>query len=65
MVVEGVCLLAVLICRLGRRETGLVGMLKEVPAAAERAFLKATKVLLFNEPPAGVAAPNYPERTEK
>ena len=35
MVVEGVCLLAVLICRLGRHGTGLVGMLNDVPAAAE------------------------------
>ena len=34
MVVEGVCLLLVLIGLLGRRGTGLVGMPNEVPAAA-------------------------------
>ena len=34
MVVEGVCLLVVLNSRLGRRGTGLVGMLNAVPAAA-------------------------------
>ena len=38
MVVEGVCLLAVLIGRLGRRGTGLVGVLGEVTAAAEHEF---------------------------
>ena len=36
--VEGVCPLAVLIGRLGRRGTGLVGVLNEVPAAAEHEF---------------------------
>ena len=35
VVVEGVCLLAVLIGLLDRRETGLVGILNEVPAAVE------------------------------
>ena len=38
MVVEGVCLLLLLIGRLGRRGTGLVGMLNEVPVAVEREF---------------------------
>ena len=38
MVVEGVCLLVVLIGRLGRRGTGLVGMPNEVPAAFEHEF---------------------------
>ena len=33
MVVGGVCLLVVLIGRFGRRGTGLVGMLIEVPAS--------------------------------
>ena len=33
MVVEGACLLVVLIGRFGRRGTGLVGMLIEVPAS--------------------------------
>ena len=33
MVVEGVCLLVVLIGRLGRHGPGVVGMLNEVPAA--------------------------------
>ena len=36
--VEGVCLLAILIGRLCRRGTGLVGILNEVPAAAEYEF---------------------------
>ena len=36
--VEDVRLLAVLINRLGRRGTGLVGVLNEVPAAAEYGF---------------------------
>ena len=35
MVVEGVCLLVVLIGRLGRHGAGLVGVLNEVPAAAK------------------------------
>ena len=38
MVVGGVCLLVVLIGRLGRHEAGLVGMLNEVPAAAGHEF---------------------------
>ena len=38
MVVEGMCLLVVLIGRLGRRGTGLVGELNEVPAAVEHKF---------------------------
>ena len=38
MVAEDVCLLVVLIGRLGRRGTGLVGMLNEVPAAVEHWF---------------------------
>ena len=38
MVVEGVCLLAVLIGRLGRRGTGLVEMRNEVPVAVEHGF---------------------------
>ena len=38
MVVEGVCLLVVLIGRLGRRGAGLVGMLNEVPAASGHEF---------------------------
>ena len=38
VVVEGVCLLVVLIGRLGRRGAGLVGMLNEVPAALEHEF---------------------------
>ena len=38
MVVEGVCLLVVLIGRLGRRGTGLVGMPNEVPVAVEHEF---------------------------
>ena len=33
MVVEGACLLIVLVGRIGRRGAGLVGMLNEVPAA--------------------------------
>ena len=35
MVVEGACLLVVLVGRLGRRGTGLVGVMNEVPAAVE------------------------------
>ena len=38
MVVKGVCLLVVLIGRLGRRRTGLVGVLNEVPVAVEHGF---------------------------
>ena len=38
MVVEGVCLLVVLIGRLGRHGAGLVGMRNEVPAASEHEF---------------------------
>ena len=38
MVVKGACLLVVLIGRLGRRGTGLVGMLNEIPAAVEHEF---------------------------
>ena len=38
MVVEGVCLLAVLIGRLGRHGAGLVRVLNEVPAAVEHEF---------------------------
>ena len=38
MVVEGACLLVVLISRLGRRGTGLVGVLNEVPAAVGHEF---------------------------
>ena len=38
VVVEGVCLLVVLISRLGRHGAGLVGMRNEVPAAAEDEF---------------------------
>ena len=38
MVVEGACLLVILIGRLGRRGAGLVGMLNEVPAAVEHEF---------------------------
>ena len=38
MVATCVCLLAVLIARLGRRRTGLVGVLYEAPAAAEHEF---------------------------
>ena len=38
MVVEGVCLLVVLIGRPGRHGAGLVEMLNEVPAAVEHEF---------------------------
>ena len=38
MVVEGVCLLVVLIGRLGRHGAGLVGVLNEVPAVVEHKF---------------------------
>ena len=38
VVVEGACLLVILIGRLGRQGTGLVGMLNEVPAAVEHEF---------------------------
>ena len=38
MVVEGVCLLVVLIGRLGRHGAGLVEMLNEVSAAVELEF---------------------------
>ena len=38
MVVEGVCLLVVLIGRLGRHGAGLVGVLNEVPAAVGHGF---------------------------
>ena len=38
MVVEGACLLIVLIGRLGRHGAGLVGMLNEVPAAVGHMF---------------------------
>ena len=38
MVVEGVSLLVALIGRLGRHGAGLVGMLNEVPEAAEHEF---------------------------
>ena len=38
MVVEGVCLLIVLIGRLGRHGAGLVAMLNEVPAAVKHEF---------------------------
>ena len=38
MVVEGECLLVVVIGRPGSRGTGLVGLLNEVPAAAEHEF---------------------------
>ena len=36
--VEGVCLLVVLIGRFGRHGAGLVGMLNEIPAAVEHEF---------------------------
>ena len=35
VVVEGVCLLVVLIGRLGRHGAGLVGMLNKIPAAVD------------------------------
>ena len=38
MVVQNVCLLVVLICRLGRRVTGLVGVLNEVSVSVEHEF---------------------------
>ena len=38
MVVEGVCLLAVLIGHLGCHEAGFVGMVNEFPAAADHEF---------------------------
>ena len=38
MLVEGACLPVVFIGRLGRRGTGLVGVLNEVPDAAEYEF---------------------------
>ena len=38
MVVEGACFLVVLIGRLGRRGTRLVGILNEVPAAVKHEF---------------------------
>ena len=38
MVVEGVCLLVVLIGRLGHHGAGLVGVLNEIPAAVEHEF---------------------------
>ena len=38
VVVEGVCLLAVLIGRLGHHGAGLVGVLNEIPAAVEHEF---------------------------
>ena len=38
LVEEGVCFLAVLIGRFGRRGTGLVGILSEVPAAVGHEF---------------------------
>ena len=36
--VEGVCLLIVLVGRIGRHGAGLAGMLNEVPAAAKHEF---------------------------
>ena len=42
VVVEGACLLVVLIGRLGRRGTGLVGMPNEVPAAVEHELVLAS-----------------------
>ena len=38
MEIEGACLLVVLIGRLGRRGTGLVGVLNELPASAGHEF---------------------------
>ena len=38
VVVEGVCLLVVLIGRLGHHGAGLVGVLNEIPAAVEHEF---------------------------
>ena len=38
VVVEGVCLLVVLIGRLGNHGAGLVGVLNEIPAAVEHEF---------------------------
>ena len=38
MVVEGVCLLVVLIGRLGRHGAGLVLMMNEIPVAVEHGF---------------------------
>ena len=38
VVVEGVCLLVVLIGRLGRHGAGLVLMMNEIPAAVEHEF---------------------------
>ena len=38
MVIEGACLLVVLIGRPGRHGAGLVGMLNEVPEAVEHEF---------------------------
>ena len=51
MVVDGACLLAVLVGRLGRRGTGLVGMLNEVPAAVEHEFGPPAVQCEFQTPP--------------
>ena len=51
MVVEGVCLLVVLIGRLGRHGTGLVGMLNEAPEAVEHEFGPPTVECVSQVPP--------------
>ena len=49
--VEGVCFLAALIGRFGRRGTAVVGMLIEVPAAAEHEFGPPEMQLESQAPP--------------
>ena len=51
VVVRGVCLLVVLIGRLGRHGAGLVGMLNEVPAVAEHEFDPPAVQCKFQTPP--------------
>ena len=51
VVVECVCLLAVLIGRLGRRGAVFVGVLNEVPAAVEHKFGPPAVQCKFQAPP--------------
>ena len=51
MVVDGACLFVVFISRLGRRGTGLVWMLNEVPAAVEHEFGSITVQCESQAPP--------------
>ena len=49
--VEGACLLVVLIVRLGRHGAGLVGVLNEVPGAVEHEFGPPAVQSEYHAPP--------------